>query len=129
VFEILSICKGGGYRYCRTNPPHPNRNSKGLYPLHRVLMEIKLGRLLERSEDVHHKDEDKTNDHPDNLELKTGSDHAKHHASARAPKGLEFVCRCGKEFTLKPYQARVRLKRSQSGHVHCSRKCGRKKWA
>lgn len=67
LFEILSVCKGGGYRYCRTSPKHPKANSKGLYHLHRVLMENKLGRLLRDDEDVHHKDEDKSNDSIDKI--------------------------------------------------------------
>jgi hypothetical protein len=80
MFEIVSICKGGHYRYCRTIPKHPKANAKGLYPLHRVLMENKLGRLLTSEEFVHHIDENKTNDSPDNLELMTRSAHAAHHA-------------------------------------------------
>ena len=36
---------------------------------HRLVMEEKLGRLLLPSEVVHHKDGNKTNNHPDNLEL------------------------------------------------------------
>ena len=48
---------------------------------HRLVMEKKLGRKLGSWELVHHKDEDKTNDHPDNLELTTRSKHAKHHVT------------------------------------------------
>lgn len=81
LFEITSICKGGGYRYCRTEPKHPKANTKGLYPLHRVRMENKLGRLLEPGEDVHHDDEDKTNDAPENLGV---LDHGKHTSLHRA---------------------------------------------
>lgn len=126
-FFIWSICSGGGYRYCRTDPPHPRANPLGLYPLHRVLMENKLGRLLGPGEVVHHDDEDKTNDEPANLLLKTNSGHARDHALKRAPDLLEFECpRCGVLFTLKPYQYRLRIKRNASMEVTCSRSCGAK---
>lgn len=75
MFVIKSICRGGGYRYCRTEPPHPNRNTKGLYPLHRVLMENKLGRLLSYNELVHHKDGNKSNDSIENLDVISRGDH------------------------------------------------------
>ena len=124
VFTILSICRGGGYRYCRTDPPHPNRNAKGLYPLHRVLMENKLGRLLESAEHVHHKDEDKANDAPKNLELKTRSQHSRDHALSRAPKHIELKCACGRAFQLRPNVFRARTAQSLSGRLFCSRSCG-----
>lgn len=124
MFEILSICKGGGYRYCKTNPPHPRRNSKGLYPLHRVLAENRLGRLLEPGEDVHHKDEDKANDVPDNLEVLPHAEHSRQHALETAPPPVRWTCRCGVQFTLKPAQFRLRIKRNVSGEIYCSRSCG-----
>jgi hypothetical protein len=43
-------------------------------------MELILGRELESNENVHHVDEDHTNDHPSNLELKSTAKHAKHHS-------------------------------------------------
>lgn len=121
LFEILSICKGGGYRYCRTSPPHPKANSNGLYPLHRVVAENKLGRLLEPGEVVHHRDEDKTNDSPENLEPKTQADHARDHAKV-VPE-IICTCPCGKAFALKPNQFRLRKKRSQNGIICCSHSC------
>lgn len=120
MFEILSICKGGGYQYCRTEPPHPNRNSKGLYPLHRVLMENELGRLLRTDEHVHHINEVKTDDRIENLELKTRSDHAKHHRPS-LPK-IEMPCACGKTFLIRPHIARQRISRTK-GPILCSREC------
>jgi hypothetical protein len=121
MFTILSTCRGGGYMYCRTEPPHPKRNAKGLYPLHRVLMENKIGRLLDSGEVVHHRDENKSNDSIDNLELLTNSDHSRHHAPKVDP--IECVCHCGKRFTVKPNDYRKRMRQSQTGHVSCSRPC------
>ncbi len=122
MFRIVSVCKGGGYRYCRTEPPHPRRNAKGLYPLHRVLVENKIGRLLESWEDVHHRDENKLNDDPNNLEVLTKSEHTKLHRPAIEKEAL--VCACGNIFYLRPCERRLREKRNKT--LSCSRKCGTK---
>lgn len=121
MFTILSVCKGGGYRYCRTNPPHPKRNAMGLYPLHRVLMENRLGRLLRDDENVHHKDEDKSNDAIENLEVMTAADHARIHHPPASP--VTLICPCGTSFLLKPHRYRLRQKRTK-GTLCCSRACG-----
>lgn len=47
--------------------------------VHRYVMEKKLGRKLESFEIVHHKDENRRNNNPDNLELTSTKDHGKHH--------------------------------------------------
>lgn len=124
MFKILSICKGGGYRYCRTDPPHPNQNRMGLYPLHRVLMENKIGRLLRSDEIVHHKDENKQNDNIDNLEIMFNSEHSTYHGNKKAPPKVELKCPyCNKEFSVKPHEFRVRIGRNKSKKVFCSRFC------
>ncbi len=46
---------------------------------HRQIMEIKIGRALARNEVVHHIDGNKHNNHPDNLQLMTQSEHIKLH--------------------------------------------------
>ena len=48
--------------------------------LHVVIMEALKGRKLNPNEVVHHKDENKLNNDPNNLELMTRSEHARHHA-------------------------------------------------
>lgn len=124
MFKILSICKGGGYRYCRTDPPHPKRNKMGLYPYHRVLMENQLGRLLEDGEDVHHKNEDKTDDRPENLEVKTQSQHAMDHQAHRVTALVTVAClRCKCAIEVKPHVLRQRMARTGSDGIFCSRKC------
>ncbi len=125
MYQILSTCKGGGYMYCRTNPIHPKCNSKGLYPLHRVLMENKLGRSLLHNEDVHHIDEVKTNNDINNLEVLTKSEHAKRHV--QIVDNVKLICNCcSKEFELKPHYFRLRKKRNKSNDVYCSRSCATK---
>lgn len=125
LFEILSICNGGGYKYCRTEPPHPRRNSKGLYPLHRVLVENDLGRLLISGEDVHHKDENKKNDDPSNLEVKLKAEHALEHAFERAPELVITECGfCGRPIRVNPGIYRRKMKIHTSGKLFCSRSHG-----
>lgn len=122
LFVITSICKGGGYMYCRTEPKHPKANSNGLYPLHRVLAENKIGRLLGPGEDVHHRDEDKSNNDPSNLEVLTKPDHARLHAPE---KDLVLVnCPvCNKEIRIKPGVLRRRTLKAKLGPITCSYRC------
>ena len=46
---------------------------------HRVVAEQMIGRALLPGEIVHHKDGNKKNNHPSNLQVMTASEHAKHH--------------------------------------------------
>lgn len=123
MFEILSICKGGGYKYCRTNPPHPKRNSKNLYPLHRVLVENKIGRLLTKDEEIHHIDGNKDNNEINNLEILTKREHARIHYQTKIPSKIILICPfCKIEFSLKPHAFRLRSKRTKS-RIFCSKLC------
>jgi hypothetical protein len=126
-FVIVSICKGGGYRYCRTHPRHPRANPMGLYPLHRVLVENEIGRLLDPKEHVHHMDEDTTNDSITNLQVLTAAEHARLH---RTKDPVRLLCpTCESEFSVPPHIFRLRVKRNKSGLIFCSRACGVKRAA
>ena len=48
-------------------------------------MQKKLGRKLSSNEDVHHINEDKTDDRLENLEIKTILVHASHHSTGNKP--------------------------------------------
>lgn len=50
---------------------------------HRVVAELMAGRSLRPNEVVHHKDGDKTNNHPSNLEIMDAIEHASLHARER----------------------------------------------
>jgi hypothetical protein len=91
-FKIIpdSIVKGtgagGGYYVCETDPPHPramhlkDRKRSYVY-VHEVVMENLLGKLLDTDKfEVHHKDEDSSNNAPSNLELVSRGDHSRGHA-------------------------------------------------
>jgi len=123
MYQILSTCKSGGYVFCRTQPKHPKANAKGLYPMHRVVMENILGRPLRDDEDVHHKNEDKTDNRPENLEALSKSEHVKRHVRKKTPVSLTCP-KCSKVFELPPRYYKLRKQRNKSGEIFCSRSCG-----
>jgi len=67
-----------GYLYCYY-PEHPNAKHNGCVRIHRLVMENKICRYLNNGEQVHHKDADKLNNDPYNLELMTASEHSALH--------------------------------------------------
>lgn len=77
----------------RRRPEHPRANSRGYVREHILVMEQKIGRPILPTEDVHHKDENKANNDPDNLDLfASRGEHIRHHnnerSSARAFRAL-----------------------------------------
>jgi len=52
---------------------------RGYISLHRLIAETKIGRFLKKNEIVHHIDHDDRNNHWDNLEVMTQSQHMKLH--------------------------------------------------
>ena len=120
--EIIHTCKGGGYMYARTNPPHPKANSNGLYPLHRVLIENKLKRFLQPNEIVHHRNENKSDNRIENLEVLSRSHHSRLHV--KSVPLIEIECDwCKENFSLKLHTYRLRLKRNKTSKLFCSRNC------
>lgn len=60
-------------------PDHPNARRDGYILEHRYIMSEMLGRPLTDDEIVHHKDGNKLNNSPGNLELTDRSSHTSHH--------------------------------------------------
>lgn len=77
-WTVLWTVSKGDYWYAVV-PSHPKATRHGYVLLHRVVVENALGRLLTSDEVVHHKDENKKNCHPDNLEVMLRSEHTHHH--------------------------------------------------
>lgn len=70
-----------GYGYAkRYLPTHPHADAGGYVPEHRLVMEGEIGRYLLPTELVHHKNKDKLDNRPENLEIVTKSQHGKIHA-------------------------------------------------
>ena len=82
--------EAGGYILVRM-PEHPKARSNGYYPEHRLVMEKKIGRVLKREEQVHHLNQVKTDNRPENLVLVSAIEHGHIHWSspeARIKKSL-----------------------------------------
>lgn len=67
---------------------------------HRLIMEIKIGRLLNPGEVVHHINENKMDNRIGNLELKNHKDHCRQHYNLCTPaEYLHLICKkCGVSF-------------------------------
>ena len=78
-----------GYRYLYT-PEHPNAINGRYVAEHRLVMENKLGRYLDRSEVVHHIDGNATNNSESNLMLfGSNAEHLKHELTGKTPEWTE----------------------------------------
>lgn len=93
---------------------------------HREVMEEILGRSLSSTEHVHHKDGNKKNNEPSNLEIMSPAAHAREHA--RPVEYLTCVCaECDACFTRRASRARWNAKRSIGAGPFCSRRCAGKR--
>ena len=94
---------------------------------HRYVMTQEMGRELLHDEVVHHKDENKQNNEPDNLEIRDDSDHkAEHSSRTHDEKHTVLICpMCEKEFELLNRVINIRKKSGQK-EICCSLSCGRR---
>ena len=74
-----------GYVFVKA-PNHPRANYGGYVREHILVMESELGRGLNEGERVHHKDENKINNYPTNLDHSSDLEHKSYHAK-KAPRG------------------------------------------
>jgi len=81
------VLHNNGYVYIYS-PNHPNKNKMGFgyVKRSRLVMERHLGRILSRSEFVHHKNGVRDDDRIENLELTNLSKHQKHHQPITASR-------------------------------------------
>jgi hypothetical protein len=69
-------------------PEHPRADGKGYVFEHIIIAEARLGRSLILPEEIHHKDLDRQNNNPENLQVcKSHSEHMRFHL--RPPKAKE----------------------------------------
>jgi hypothetical protein len=112
-----------GYREIRVGNHH-HLGHKGWALEHRVVAEQMLGRRLLPEEQVHHINEIKTDNRPDNLKIVTGiAEHKAYHrkrADLRLPgednPTIECACGCGQ--TLLRYDEENRPRKAIYGHYH-----------
>lgn len=106
----------GGYRaiFC---PSHPNAWPNGYVYMHRLVLERKLGRLLTQDEIAHHDNEDKADNHPDNIILSTRSAHTVLHMSTGTTMA-DLTCNyCGNKFQ------RAKRRTYKDKPVYCNHSC------
>lgn len=116
--NILDYLLGGYLCFC--DHEHPLAYGNGLVALHRHIASITEGKWVSSSEHVHHKDENKFNNDPDNLEILTAADHIKKHIDIllerRGHKRLEYCVCINCEKVFKP-------KSSLDPNIYCSNEC------
>lgn len=102
-------------------PDHPAADVRGYVYEHRLVAEEKIGRPLKEDEQVHHKNGDKQDNDPDNLEVLTIAEHrAKHRESSNRQDPhepnptVECACGCGETFS--KYDDSGRPREYVSGH-------------
>lgn len=97
-------------------------NNRYVY-IHRFVMEQMLGRILVQGEVVHHKNGNKEDNRPKNLELMTNSEHSTMHGT----KGRTFIkLRCP-ECQVEFEKERNKTHLVKGGnHTSCSRTCSGK---
>ena len=113
------VSKTAGYPiiFC---PDHPKAWKIGYVYLHRIIAEIKIGRLLLGTEVVHHKNEIKTDFSWENIEVvASASEHTKKHI--KPPKMIVANCKhCGCVFTRRKGQSAVCCSRSCNGKYNAA---------
>ena len=80
------------------------KQTSGYKAEHRIIVEAEIGRKLTKDEQVHHKNGNKQDNSPENLELLTNSEHQRKHGNAITQRGsrIDKVCReCGKDYQVK----------------------------
>ena len=114
--------KNGDYNLAIAPPDFPGKKYRGKYCSEHVLNYwLANGIVHGPDEIIHHKDENKLNNNPNNLELMKRSDHVRMHVKERGSKLVELKCPgCGKIFVR---EKRNTFLQKNGEYTCCSRKC------
>lgn len=117
------VVASNGYVLIKVGYDHHLADMRGYAYEHRLVAERTLGRRLQPGEQVHHKDENKLNNDPTNLEVVAGTAehkvrHRKHDSSRRLPgeENPSIICACGCGEELSKYDDAGRPRLYFSGH-------------
>lgn len=99
-------------------PKHHRARGNGYVFEHIVVAEEKIGRTLDAGECVHHVDDDKTNNSPENIIVIERASHSAQHARLRSKKTKLICCVCNSEFWVK--QSHINRRKT------CSKSCAAK---
>lgn len=117
-WDRMSTSTGYEVVFC---PDHPRAWSTGYVYVHTIIAEYKLGRLLKPGEIVHHKDGNRKNNVPWNIEISNRSKHARNHGKLKGLTVAVIICpTCGKLFEKEKRQTHL-IKGGK--YTFCSRKC------
>lgn len=112
-----------GYILIRVGTDHHLADSRGYAYEHRLVAETTIGRRLQPGELVHHRNGDKQDNRPENLEVVAGNaGHQLHHRTARLDLRLPGegntieACACGCGGTFLRYDSQGRPRRFLPNH-------------
>ncbi len=98
--------------------------------LHRRIFSEHVGHDLQKSDVVHHRNGNKTDNQIENLELKARSSHASDHGKKSDAELYEVreCLHCGADFRVR--RKYIRCKKRKTPYAYCSRSCGTEaQWA
>lgn len=102
-------------------PRHHLANKAGKVYMHRYVASVMIGRPIANDEHVHHKNGDRADNRPENLEVMSATEHAKGHQKLSERVKMQCSC-CGADLEIAIY----RIKRAITGKFYCSEICYRK---
>ncbi len=118
--------RNGPYTFVIAPKDYPGKKYRDRYAYeHTVVWWKKTGVVPAKGFEIHHKNGNHRDNRLSNLELMTSQAHHKIHADLKRKPPIQFNCGFCKKLTeLSGNDYRFRLKRSKSGKLFCSARCG-----